>query len=252
MLSLKDMGRLQVRYRLTVALIVLCAIAVAQDTSTPPPADRGDVAIQPDQKKIEKQEQSQRVLGVIPQFGVTSRHDAPPLSTAGKFKLFVKSSTDPFTFAAVGLQAGLSQAENEFEGYGQGAAGYGKRYGASLADNASSGFFANFFYPTLLKEDPRYFRLGEGSVKHRIGYSLAQEFVCHTDKGGRSFNYSNMLGAFTTGGLSNLYYPPEDRGATLTVSRSLISIAYGSAGGLLSEFWPDIQKKLFHRHKDKQ
>ena len=227
-------------------------MAVAQDTSTTPPADRGDVAIQPDQKKIEKQEQSQRVLGVIPQFGVTSRHDAPPLSTAGKFKLFVKSSTDPFTFAAVGLQAGLSQAENEFEGYGQGAAGYGKRYGASLADNASSGFFANFFYPTLLKEDPRYFRLGEGSVKHRIGYSLAQEFVCHTDKGGRSFNYSNMLGAFTTGGLSNLYYPPEDRGATLTVSRSLISIAYGSAGGLLSEFWPDIQKKLFHRHKDKQ
>lgn len=203
------------------------------------------------EREIEKQEQSQRVLGVLPQFSVTSRQNAPPLTAREKFHLFLKSSTDPFVFATVGFQAGLTQATNGFEDYGQGAAGYGKRYGAALADSTSSNFFANFAYPALLKDDPRYFRLGEGSFKHRLAYALAQEFVCHTDKGGRSFNFPNVLGAFTSGGISNLYYPPEDRGAGLTASRSAISLAYGSAGGLLSEFWPDIDRKLFHK-KPKQ
>src|SRR5579884_1842855 len=143
------------------------------------------------EKEIEKQEQSQRMLGVIPNFGTTSRHDAPPLSPGGKFHLFYKSAFDPVELSVVGLQAGLSQAEDEFPEYGQGAAGFGKRYGATLADEVSSGFFANFFYPVLFKEDPRYFRLGEGSIKHRLGYALLQEIDCHTDKGGRSFAWSN-------------------------------------------------------------
>lgn len=148
----------------------------------------------------------------------------------------------------MGLQAGLSQAENEFPEYGQGAEGYGKRYGASLADEVSAGFFSNFFYPALLKEDPRYFRLGQGTLKHRVGYALAQEFVCHTDKGGRSFAFSNVLGAVSAGGLSNAYYPQSDRGFGLTLSRAGIALLYGSLGGLSDEFWPDISRKLFHKH----
>jgi hypothetical protein len=203
-----------------------------------------------DEKEIQKKEQSQRILGVAPQFGMTSRMNAPALTTGEKFHLWVKSSFDPFEYAAAGFQAGISQAENEFPGYGQGAAGYGKRYGASLADQVSSNFFANFAYPALLKEDPRYFRLGQGSIKHRIIYSLEQEFVCHTDKGGRDFNWSNVLGAFTSGTLSNAYYPSTDRGVGLTFSRSAISLAYGSAGGLIDEFWVDISHKLFHKHSD--
>lgn len=202
------------------------------------------------EKDIQKREQSQRILGVAPQFGMTSRMSAPALTTGEKFHLFVKSSFDPFEWAAAGFQAGVSQAENEFPGYGQGAAGYGKRYGASLADQVSSNFFANFAYPVLLKEDPRYFRLGQGSIKHRIIYSLEQEFVCHTDAGGRAFNWSNVLGAFTSGSLSNVYYPSTDRGFGLTMSRSAISLAYGSVGGLVDEFWVDISHKLFHKHSD--
>lgn len=206
---------------------------------------------QKSEKEIQKQEQSQRILGVVPQFGMTSRQNAPPLTTGQKFHLFLKGSFDPFEYAAAGFQAGLGQATNEFPGYGQGAAGYGKRYGASLADQVSSSFFANFFYPTLLKQDPRYFRLGEGSVKHRIFYSLAQEFVCHTDKGGRAFNWSNVLGAFTSGAISNAYYPSTDRGAGLTVSRSAVALAYGSAGGLIDEFWTDIHNRFFHKRSEK-
>jgi hypothetical protein len=234
------------------------AVPVPSSTPTPTPlpaapVPRGAAQGQqqtPDEKELQKQEQSQRILGVVPMFGMTSRMNARPLTTGEKFHLFWRSSFDPFVYAAAGLQAGLSQAEDEFQGYGQGAAGYGKRYGATLADEIDSNFQANFVYPVLLKEDPRYFRLGHGSFKHRILYSMEQEFVCHTDKGGRSFNFSNVLGAFTSGAISNIYYPGTDRGAELTLSRSAISLGYGSVGGLVDEFWPDIKRKLFHRHSE--
>jgi hypothetical protein len=200
------------------------------------------------EQELEKKEQSQRVLGIVPEFGVTNRMNAPPLSPKQKFHLFVKSAFDPATLGIVGVQAALSQAENEFPGYGQGAAGYGKRYGAALADEVSSGFFSNFAYPVLLKEDPRYFRLGTGTYKHRLFYSLKQEFVAHTDSGGRRFDFSNVLGAFTSGGISNIYYPQSDRGFELTMSRSAIALGYGSLGALFDEFWPDIHAKVFRKH----
>lgn len=222
-----------------------------QGSSQQSAAPQTQPAQEKSEQEIQKQEQSQRILGIVPQFGTTSRLNAPALTTGQKFHLFAKSAVDPFTFAAAGFQAGLGQATNEFPGYGQGAAGYGKRFGASLADSVSSDFFANFFYPSLLKEDPRYFRLGQGSIKHRILYSFAQEFVTHTDNGGRSFNWSNVLGAFTAGGLSNAYYPSTDRGFGLTMSRSAISLLYGAAGGLVDEFWTDIHNKLFSKHSQK-
>ena len=184
---------------------------------------------------------------MVPQFSVTSRQNAPPLTSNQKFKLFVKTATDPFTFIAAGAQAGIGQAQDDHSGYGQGAEGFGKRYGAALADSATSNFFANFACPVLFKADPRYFRLGEGTFKRRFVYSLEQEFVCRTDKGRRMFNFSNVLGAFTSGGISNAYYPPEDRGLGLTAENSAISLMWGSLGGLIDEFWPDIDRKLFHK-----
>lgn len=246
---------------------------------TPPPSNATPSATQTqtrtspetkseEEKQIERKEQSQRALRVLPQFGVTSRQNAPPLSSGEKFHLFAKSAFDPVTLGIVGVQAGLSQAENEFPGYGQGAEGYGKRFGASLADEVSSGFLSNYFYPVLFKEDPRYFRLGEGGFGHRLAYGVKQEFVCHTDRGGRSFSFSNVLGAFTSGAISNLYYPGKtlthvipatattpaipiyenDRGLSLTLSRSAIALGYGVAGGLFDEFWPDIRRKISHKH----
>jgi hypothetical protein len=243
-----------------------------QQPSQPTPSPKPEV---PSPKKsgeeraIERKEQSQRVLGVLPQFGVTSRQNAPPLSRREKFHLFAKSAFDPVTIGVVGAQAAISQGVNEFPAYGQGAAGYGKRFGAAFADNVSSGFFSNYFYPVLLKHDPRYFRAGEGSIPRRFAYSVKQEFVCHTDKGGRSFNFSNVLGAFTSGAISNAYYPgntlirtipatstspaipvyENDRGAVLTLSRTSIALGYGIIGGLFDEFWPDIQRKLSRKHK---
>ncbi|MFZ3212407.1 MAG: hypothetical protein WA188_12920 [Terriglobales bacterium] len=234
-----------------VLIAAFCSSSAAQQTpannSTPSVQDQPAQLPSAPEEQIQKQEQSQRILGVVPMFAVTSRQNAPALTTHEKFHLMAKQVTDPFTFVAAGAQAGLGQATNEFSGYGQGAAGYGKRYGATFADQASSQFFANFFYPVLTKEDPRYFRSGEGTIKHRIVYAMEQEFVCHTDAGGRSFNWSNALGAFTAGGLSNVYYPSTDRGFGLTMSRSAIALGYGSAGGLIQEFWPDIRRAVFHK-----
>lgn len=220
--------------------------AVIQKAENPAQADQQEPSAAEQERDLQKKEQSQRILGVMPEFGVTRQH-AAPLTAGQKFHLFAKSSFDPFEYAAAGLQASLGQATNEFPGYGQGAEGYAKRYGASLGDQVSSNFFANFFWPVLLKEDPRYFRLGHGSIQHRIFYSLAQEFVTVTDRGTRQFNSSNVLGAFSSGGLSNVYYPKADRGVSLTMSRSAISLLYGSAGGLIDEFWTDIDHRLFHR-----
>ncbi len=223
-------------------LVGCCAVIRAQQTTPAPPQQQTEK-----EKEIEKQEQSQRMLGVVPIFETTNRQNAAPLTPGQKFRLMAKQALDPFEYVAAGLQAGLGQATDEFAQYGQGAAGYGKRYGAALADQASSQFFYNFFYPALLKEDPRYFRLAEGTTKHRMGYALAQEFVCHTDSGGRSFNWSTALGSVTSGGISNIYYPPADRGFGLTMSRAAISMGYGSAGALILEFWPDIDRKFSHK-----
>jgi hypothetical protein len=235
---------MNLRFPTIILLFVLCLCVWSSAQQTPPPAAPPD----PEQEKeIEKKEQSQRMI-VIPQFAVTNRKAPPPLTPEGKFHLFVKGAFDPVTFAVTGVQAGISQASDEFPEYGQGAAGYGKRYGATFADQVSSGFFSDFVYTSLFKVDPRYFRMGEGPFKRRVGYALAQAFVIHKDAGGRTFNWSNALGAVTSGGLSNAYYPPADRGFGLTMSRAGISLLYGSAGGLGSEFWPDIDRRLIHRH----
>ncbi len=202
--------------------------------------------------EMERKEQSQKILGVVPQFSVTNRRDASPLTPREKFRLMTKSVVNPFEFVATGFQAGLSQATDEFPEYGQGAEGYGKRYGAAFADQASSQFFANYLYPVLLKEDPRYFRLGEGTFQHRVLYSLVQEFSAVKDDRTRTFNFSNVLGAFSSGLLSNAYYPEPERGIGNTMSRSVIALAYGSVGGLVDEFWPDVQQKWASHRKKKR
>ncbi|MBV8205159.1 MAG: hypothetical protein JO041_00060 [Acidobacteria bacterium] len=196
-------------------------------------------------------EQSQRMMGVVPMFGITSRQNARPLTSREKFHLWRKTAFDPFQAADVAIQAGISQAQDEFPSYGQGAAGYSKRYAAALTDSVTSGFFANVAYPVLLKEDPRFFRLGQGSLHRRIAHALTEEFICHKDAGGRSLHFANILAAVSSGAVANLYYPPSERGFSLTMNRAAVSLLDGSAGGLLSEFWPDIQARVF-RHSHRQ
>lgn len=228
----------------TLQALVICACAVQLVA-----AQQGGASLpeSPGQTSQAEKDQAGRMLG-IPQFGVTNEKHPAPMSAGQKFHLFYRTAIDPAQFVVIGLEAGISQASNSFPGYGQGAAGYGKRYGAALADQVSSQFFSNFAYPVLLKQDPRYFRMGEGPVKQRIFYALVQEFVGHKDGGRKTFNWPTTLGALTAGGISNAYYPEDDRGFGLTVSRAGVSMLYGSLSGLGNEFWPDISRKL-HRKK---
>jgi len=188
----------------------------------------------------------ERIFGVVPAFGVTSRRDAPALAPREKFGLAARQAFDPFVWASTGIQAGLSQASNEFPEYGQGMAGYSKRYGAAMLDVMNGGFAATTFC-VLLKQDPRYFRLGTGSIPHRVLYSVAQEFSARSDRGARQFNWSNVLGTFASSAISNIYYPKANRGMSLTLNRASVSLLWGFTGGLTDEFGPDVSRKLFHR-----
>lgn len=193
-----------------------------------------------------RQEEHQRILGVIPNFNTTNIQDAAPLSPEQKFHLMLRSVTDPFEFVAAGLVSGYGQATDSHAGYGQGAEGYAKRYGAAYADSADGAFWGNAVFPVLLHQDPRYFRRGKGSFWSRFKYSVSTAVWTKNDNGTKGPNYSNVLGNIVSGGISNIYYPSADRGVGLTFEGAAIVTAEGVAGSLGVEFWPDVSHKLFH------
>lgn len=239
-----------------VFLLALCLAGVSRAQSTPdapvPVAqqENSQPALSPQEKAEQqlKQQEQQRIAGVVPNFNVSYNKDAVPLTRKQKLHLAWRTATDPVAFGIAGFDAGLSQAENDFPGYGQGAQGYAKRFGASYADNFDGTLIGNAIFPILLKQDPRYFRRGQGSFTSRLFYSLSTTVWCKNDNGNWGPNYSNILGNLAAGGISNLYYPASDRGAGLTLERGFTVTAYGAFGGVFNEFWPDIARKIF---KDK-
>jgi Carboxypeptidase regulatory-like domain len=184
-----------------------------------------------------KVEEKQRVLGVIPNFYVSYISDPVPLSSRQKFEIAWKTVLDPVTFVLVGGIAGVEQAQNHFSGYGQGAQGYAKRYGAGYADTITGTFIGSAILPSLLKQDPRYFYKGTGGTHARILYALANSVICKGDNGRWQANYSNILGNLAAGGISNLYYPAQDRnGAGLTFENAGIGIGATAIANLFQEF----------------
>jgi len=184
-----------------------------------------------------KEQEKQRVFGIIPNFYVTYDPDPVPLSSKQKFRLAWKSTIDPVTFVAAGVLAGLEQASDDFSGYGQGMQGYAKRFGSAYADIFAGTFIGSAILPSVLKQDPRYFYKGTGSTRSRIGYALASSVICKGDNKRWQPNYSNIIGSFATGGVSYLYYPASDRQAAgLFVQTSLLRIAESSFAGIFQEF----------------
>jgi Carboxypeptidase regulatory-like domain len=183
-----------------------------------------------------KAEEKQRVFGVIPNFYVTYVSDAAPLNSRQKFQLAWKETIDPVTVGLTAAVAGFEQAADYYNGYGQGAQGYGKRFGATYADNVLGTFIGGALLPSLLKQDPRYFYKGSGTTRSRILYSIATAVICKGDNGRWQANYSNIAGNFAASGIANVYYPASDRGATLTIESALIGIGATGAAGLLEEF----------------
>jgi len=178
----------------------------------------------------------QRVFGIIPNFYVNYDPDPAPLNARQKFKLAWKSTTDPVTIAGGAFLAGLQQAADQFSGYGQGMQGYGKRFGAAYADIFSGTFIGSAVFPSLLKQDPRYFYRGTGSTGSRLGYALANAVICKGDNKRWQPNYSLILGSFAAGGISYLYYPASDRSAGLLVGNAFLKLGESSLAGVVQEF----------------
>jgi hypothetical protein len=183
-----------------------------------------------------KEEEKQRVLGVIPNFYVSYIPNAAPLTPKQKFELAWKMTVDPITFGLVGVTAGIEQAQNSFSAYGQGAEGYGKRYGAAYADTVTGTFIGGAILPSLFKQDPRYFYKGTGSKRSRALYAIANSVICKGDNGHWQANYSAILGSLAAGGISNSYYPEKNRGAGLVFENAAIGIAGAAAANLFQEF----------------
>jgi hypothetical protein len=184
-----------------------------------------------------KIEETQRVFGVIPNFYVTYQQDTLPLQTKQKFELAWKTSVDPITIAASGVAAGVEQAQDGFSGYGQGAQGYAKRFGASYADAFIGTMIGGAVLPALFKQDPRYFYKGTGTKKARALYAIANAVICKGDNGHWQPDYSGILGSLAAGGISNLYYPASSRnGAWLTFENTFIGIGSSAVGNLFQEF----------------
>lgn len=183
-------------------------------------------------------EEKQRLVGVLPNFYTSYVPDAAPLTWKQKFALATRGTFDPVALIGVGFAAGVEQANNSFAGYGQGAAGYGKRFAAKFADGRSSDYLTHAVFPTLLHQDPRYYYQGTGSVKSRLLHAVGSAFLTRSDSGRTQPNYSYVLGDMCSGALSNLYYPAANRGAHLVISTAAVGLAGRVGGNILREFLP--------------
>lgn len=214
-------------------------------TQQQPPAEKSQHQTAEEQLKAEEK---QRILGIVPYFGTTYISNAASLTAKQKMQLAFRSSIDPFTFGAAFLVAGLHEAFDQDKGFGWGAEGYFKRSGAAYLDAVNGNMIGNGILPSILHQDPRYFRLGHGPIRHRILYAMASAVICKHDNTGKwEPNYSNVGGNIAAGAISNLYYPPTNSGWGQTISTGLIVTAEGMVGSTFQEFWPDLSRKFLHQ-----
>jgi hypothetical protein len=195
-----------------------------------------------------KEQEKQRVVGILPSFNVSYRPDAVSMTAGQKIRLAFHSATDPVTFATAFVAAGYHEAMDDDKGFGWGIEGYGKRSGAAYLDAFDGDIIGNGILPSILHQDPRYFRLGHGSLSHRLLYSLATNVICKHDNTGKwEPNYSNISGNILSGAISNFYYPSDGSGVSQTFTNGFVVTAEGGIGSIFQEFWPDVSRKILHK-----
>lgn len=225
-----------------------------------PPASSTQQQTQPGQTSQDAKDQknnqgtsNDRLFFALPNF-LTLENSArvPPMTAGQKYKVAIRSSFDYVQYPWYAALAGIGQAENSEPGYGQGAEGYAKRYGAAFADGTIENFIVNAVVPSVLRTDPRYYQLGKGSFWHRTGYSLSRLFITRTDSGHNTFNFAEIGGSGMAAAISTYSYHPEaDKTFSNTVTVWGTQVAYDAMRIVLNEFWPDIRRK-FHKDKTQQ
>ena len=217
----------------------------SQDQSGPVKKD----STQKDSTQEDPKKKDDRMFYVMPNYlTVDSQSQVEPISWKEKFAITAKGAFDPYEFAIVGVVAGIRQAENSYPAFGQGAEGYAKRYGAAFADQVDGNIMVGGVFPSILKTDPRYFRLGRGRIAHRFGYAIGRVVVARKDSGGSMFNIPEFAGNATAIAISNVYYPASDRSVSSSLTNWTVQMGIDAFGNELKEFWPDVHNYLLNRH----
>jgi hypothetical protein len=231
--------------------------------SSPPPSNAAPTplpdkptAVTPDQATDAQDkkddflpQQTKRMLWVIPNFAaVNANTQLPPLSTREKFVLAAQDSVlDYSSYTWAGILAGQAMLLNSDPELGRGIKGYGRYYWRTFTDGVSGTFFTEAIVPAITHEDPRYYTMGRGGFFRRTGYAISRAFVTKTDSGGTSFNWSEVVGNGLEAGLSNAYYPPQERGLSQTALNWGTQMESAVLNHIFQEFWPDIRKNLFRQ-----
>lgn len=219
------------------------ALAIQQQNSS----SSSQAQPQPDNSSLEGK-QTKRILGIVPNFrSVSVNQKLPPMSVKDKFIGATEDSFDYSSFIFVGLLAGESMAENSYPQFHQGAVGYGRYYWHALADQTDENYMVEFFLPSALHQDPRYYTLGSGGIFKRTAYSFSRVFITRQDSGSEAPNVSEIVGAGAAAGISGLYYPSAYRSWTKTGQRWATSVGLDGLTFVFKEFWPDINNKIFHQ-----
>ena len=217
--------------------------AIQSPASTPTPTISPQAASDDGTKPV----RSSRILGIIPNYRTIeeSSSERVPLTPKQKFKTAFDDSFDFSAFLVAGFFSGVSMAQAQYKEFGVGAQGYGKYYGTAFADQAIGNFFTEAILPSALHQDPQYYTKGKGGFWKRTGYALEREVVTFDDKGHNQFNTSEIVGNAIAAGLSNAYYPEEERSASNTMQKWGQQIATDAVFNVMKEFWPDVRKKMF-------
>ena len=197
-----------------------------------------------------KAAEKQRIGGIIPNYYVVYDRNPVPLTKKLKFELGWRSLVDPVNVAFVGAVAGAQQASGALGGYGSGPGGYGKRFGAGMADSTVGALLGGAVLPVVFRQDPRYFYRGTGSVSSRTWYALKTTVVAKGDNGRWQPAYANVIGSFGAGAVSNLYYPAGDRrGAMLTAENGLVGLAFDGFANVMQEF---VLRKMTPKPRERE
>jgi hypothetical protein len=225
--------------------------ATPQDGAAPDLQSQPDSAIRPSKSgKVDDEDnakQSKRILWIFPNYrAVSAGTQLPALSLREKFWLATQDSFDYSSFVSAGIIAGVSQANKSYPEFGQGAKGYGRYYWHAISDQAVGNYLTEAIVPAVTHEDPRYYTLGHGGFFKRTGYAVSRLLITRTDAGGRTFNFSEIVGNGAGAGISDTYYPSRERTWTKTGQKWVTQIALDGVFNIAKEFWPDINRAIFH------
>jgi len=221
-----------------------------QSGQTPTPAPtQTKPTNDPDAVSANGTQQTKRILGIMPNFSsVSADTKLPPQTAKEKFILAGKNSFDYSSFLIAGIQAGFAMNGASYPEFHQGLKGYGRYYWHTLADTADENFFVAGVGPIVFHQDNRFYTLGHGGIGRRAWYAATRVLVTRQDDGRENFNFSEVIGSGASAGVSTLYYPTKYRTWTKVGQKWLTSDIIDGANFTFKEFWPDINKKIFHTH----